>query len=260
MLKLGNILSGLIVVTSMFLVCIPSNAQSSKSFGEIYIPDKSSISIFNKHTFHDGGNGIYPGTIATERENNKGYINFIAGSSWLGASDMQHIDGYARVYHNEPFTFPIGANSKYRPVAISGAARTSAAYYDNNPGFINEKGIQKTELKIHKISELEYWDIEGDVKTQITLTWDQRSGVETLTENELNRLTIVGWSGNQWEVIPSSIDRFVLDYGSSSGRKSTLLADFSKGSISTNDLIRPNEFVYFTLGTIHPNLMGKVQL
>ena len=57
------------------------------------------------------------------------------------------------------------------------------------------------------------WDIDGNIRTQVTLTWDSRSNIESLTESDLNRLTMIGWRGNQWELIPSSIDRFTLDNG-----------------------------------------------
>ena len=258
MLRMKNILSGLatlfLVVMSIQLV-----AQSSKIFGEIYIPDNSSISIFNKHTFHDGSNGVYPGVIATERENQKGYFNFIYGSGWEGASDMQHVDGYVRVYHNESFTFPIGANSKFRPIAISGASRTSAAYYDSNPNYIHENGTSKMEPLLSQISKVEYWDVEGDIKTQVTLTWDERSQAESLTESDLSRLTIIGRRGNQWEVIPSSIDRFTLDISSAKAQMGSEIADYERGSITTNEDIRPGDYDYFTMGALNPNTMARVQ-
>ena len=258
MLRMKNILSGLVVLL-LVAVSYQLDAQSSKIFGEIYIPDNASISIFNKHTFHDGSNGIYPGVVATERENNKGYINFIYGSSWVGASDMQYVDGYVKVYHDESFVFPVGANSKFRPVAISGAPRTSAAYYDNNPNFINEKGTERIEPLLSKISEVEYWDVDGDIRTQVTLTWDAASNIETLTESDLNRLTIIGWRGNQWELIPSSIDRFTLDQSSSQNRMGSEIADFSAGSITTNEAIQPGDYDYLTLGTLNSDIVGRVQ-
>ena len=202
---------------------------------------------------------MYPGVIATERENKKGYINFVHGSSWVDASDMQFIDGYAKVYHNESFVFPVGANSKYRPIAISGAARTSAAYYDNNPNFINEEGTEKMESLLSRISEVEYWDVDGNIGTQVTLTWNAASNIESLTDSDLNSLTIIGWRGNQWELIPSSIDRFTLDQSSSYGRMSTKIADFTEGSITTNEAIRPGDYDYLTLGTLNPNIVGRVQ-
>ena len=228
-----NILSGLALLALVATSFGSLNAQSSKSFGEIFIPDNASVSIFNKHNFHDGGNGMYPGVIATERENQKGYINFSAGSSWVGASDMQHVDGYAKVYHNGSFTFPIGANSKFRPIAISGATQTSAAYFDNNPNNINEDGTSKTEPIIQRLTALEYWDVNGSIATQLTLTWDTKSEVEILTDSDLDKLTIVGWRNNQWEVIPSSIDRFTLDNSSSRAQMGLEIAEFAKGSIST---------------------------
>ncbi|MEM6318974.1 MAG: T9SS type A sorting domain-containing protein [Bacteroidota bacterium] len=235
------------------------NAQSSKSFGEVFIPNKAAISIFNKHTFHDGSNGMYPGVIATERTDKKGYINFAKGSSWIDASDMQHVDGYVKVFHDDAFTFPIGANSRYRPIAISGASRTSAAYYDSNPNAIDGRETSEKEVALTKISASEYWDIDGDNRTQVTLTWDAISSVETLTDGNLNRLTIIGWRGNQWEIIPSSIDRFILDKSDSDGKMGSEIADFVKGSITTDEVIRPNDYDFISLGALNESTMAKMR-
>lgn len=256
MLRMKNILSGL---ATLLLVTISFQLDAqSKVFGELFLPGNSSISIFSKHSFHNGS-GLYPGQIATERGANKGYFNFSHGSSWVGASDMQFIDGYVKVYHNEAFTFPTGANGKFRPVAISGASRTSAAYYDNNPSFINESGTSRVEPLLSQISENEYWDIDGNIRTQVTLTWDSRSNIESLTESDLNRLTMIGWRGNQWELIPSSIDRFTIDVSNSKAIMGTEVADFATGSITTNENIRPSDYDFITLGALNPNTMARVQ-
>ena len=256
MLRMKNILSGLAMLL-LATISFQLDAQSSKIYGSIHVPDNSSISIFNQHSFHKGS-GIFPGQISTAREN-KGYINFSYGSSWVDASDMQFIDGYVKVSHNEPFTFPTGANSKFRPVAISGASKTIAAYYDNDPSFINESGTSKIEPLLSQISEEEYWDIDGSIRTQVTLTWDGRSNIESLTESNLNRLTMIGWRGNQWEVIPSSIDRFTLDLSTSRARMGSEVADFASGSITTNENIRPSDYDFITLGALNPNTMARVQ-
>ncbi len=257
MLRMKNILSGLVTLL-LATISFQLDAQSSMFHGEMFIPDNSSISIFGKHSFHNGS-GLYPGQLSTERENKKGYFNFGNGSSWVGASDMQFIDGYVKVYHNEAFIFPTGANSKFRPVAISGALKTSAAYYDNDPSFINESGTSKVEPLLSQISEGEYWDVDGDIRTQVTLTWDARSNIESLTESDLNRLTMVGWRGNQWELIPSSIDRFTLDVSTSKARMGSEVADFVSGSITTNENIRPSDYDFITLGALNPNTMARVQ-
>lgn len=254
-----NILSGLALSALMATSLGSLNAQSSKSFGEIFIPNKASVSIFSKHSFHDGANGMYPGVIATERDNQKGYFHFATGSSWVGASDMQHVDGYVKVHHNEAFTFPVGANSRFRPIAISGAAKTSAAYYDSNPSYINESGTEKTELTIQRLTDQEYWDVDGDKATHLTLTWDVMSSIEALTDGDLDALAIVGWRNNQWEVIPSSIDRFTLDASSSRAQMGLEIADFSRGSISTNEAFRPSDYDYYTLAAINQNALGKIQ-
>jgi hypothetical protein len=172
---------------------------------------------------------------------------------------MQFVDGYVKVYHNDAFMFPIGANGKFRPVAISGAARTSAAYYDSNPHFIEEKATINLEPLIQDISNVEYWDIDGNNATKLTLTWDARSEIENLTDGDLNRLTMVGRRNNQWEVIPSSIDRFTLDNKSSDAKIGSAIADLAHGSISSTEAIRPGDYEFITLAALNTDLMARVQ-
>ena len=258
MLRMNNIQLG-IALFLMMAFSVQISAQNSRSFGAMHVPDNASMSIFSKHTFHDGSDGVYPGVISTSREKQKGFISFAYGSSWVGASDMQHVDGYVRVFHNDAFTFPIGTNGKFRPVAISGAARTSAAYFDSNPSYIQESGNERMEPLLSDLSKVEYWDIDGTSRTQVTLTWDENSFLEELTEGDLTRLTIIGWRGNQWELIPSSIDRFSLDVSSSYGKMGSAIADFQKGSITTNEAINPGDYEYITFGTLNPATMARVQ-
>lgn len=90
------------------------------------------------------------------------------------------------------------------------------------------------------VSTVEYWDIDGSNATPVTLTWDAGSSIGTLTGNQLNKLTIVGWDGTQWVAIPS-----VVDINSVLGGASDLTA----GSISTTAAIIPNSYTAYTLAS-----------
>ena len=132
-----------------------------------------------------------------------------------------HVDGYVSIdQYNEEFIFPIGDQDKFRPMIISSAdgGEFSGAYYYQNPDglvetddfesafssseFLLDEGFDVGE-KIYflsDISEWEFWDLNGVQNTQVTLTWDEDSNINIITD-ELNELVIVGWSieNERWE-------------------------------------------------------------
>ena len=261
MLKLNQFLSGLVVV--LFLgICLDASAQS-KSYSNIFIPEKAFVSIFGEHSFIEGGTGVNPGMISTARKGSKGYVNFAAGSSWSGASDVQFIDGYVRVYHDNPFVFPIGANGKYRPVSISGGAKTSAAYFDRNPAKVakgatgNKAATVSGQVVIERLSDAEYWEIEGDKATNITVSWGVDSKIDELTQSDLSKLSIVGWKNGQWRILSSTYDINKADIASHTAADGSSLSSFAVGSISTREEVIPSEYDYFTLAGINVSTVAK---
>ncbi len=255
MLKLNQFLAGLVTVFVLG-ICLDASAQS-RSVSNIFIPEQAFVSIFGEHSFIEGGTGVYPGMISTARNGSHGYVNFAKGSSWSGASDVQFIDGYVRVYHDDPFVFPIGANGQYRPVSISGAALTSAAYFDRNPTKVvkgstaNRVADATGQIVIEKISDVEYWEIEGQKATNVTFTWGKDSKVGELTQGDLGKLSIIGWSRGQWKVLPSTFDSYTVDNNSFAAASSTNKSTLATGSISTTEEVIPSDYDYFTLAGIN---------
>lgn len=103
-------------------------AQSSVG-GNLTIDETGTVYVYGEHSFLDGGGFINPGMITTSRTGAKGYLIFVKGSSWKGASQGGFVNGYVQVTHDQPFIFPIGEETTFRPVAISGAEGTTAAYF-----------------------------------------------------------------------------------------------------------------------------------
>jgi len=166
-------------ICSLFiLLTISENvAAQSNSGGKMSIRENGFISVFGEHNFMTGSGLVPAGKVRTKRSGKKGYLNFVTGSSWVGASDANFVDGYVRVYHKEPFIFPIGDNNKFRPVAISGGAKTTAAYYAESPGTKTSKLPAENSEDLQRISNKEYWDINGSVPVNITFTWDANSNI-----------------------------------------------------------------------------------
>jgi len=248
-----NIINFLKVFCLAIVVCLSSvqlnGQEASRLFSDLNVKNKVSITFFGLHHFDNEENGFYPGIITTERTGKKGFVNFSRGSSWKGASELQHVDGFVCVYHSEPFTFPIGSDFKYRPVAISGARASDAAYFDINP--VEVQGVSSNlDTEVKDISAIEYWDINGENRSHITLTWDEYSGIRDLTKDEISTLSIVGWKNNRWEVIPSKIDENMLDISVYNAMFKNESSSFEGGSITTLEAIPLNSYDYYTFGAI----------
>jgi len=227
------------------------NAQecASASFGNAYVPGGSFISIFANHTFVNNGEGFLPGIIETDRSGSPGYINFTSTGSWSGATDGAHINGYVRTFSSAPFVFPIGNGSRLRMIGISGSADATAAFVDEDPS--TATGVMDiTNADLEAVSDREYWIVTGGNETTITLTWDQLTNVEDLVTGDINRLTIVGWNGSGWDIIPTSINASMLANNSTNVFDDQISTSFSIGSMTSDNVITPNDYEIITLGSL----------
>lgn len=235
---------------ALLFCCLCSDTtgqEASRLFSDLNVKNKVSITFFGLHHFDNEENGFYPGIIYTDRTGQKGFVNFGRGSSWTGASELQHVDGYVCVYHNEPFTFPIGSDYKFRPAAISGARASDAAYFDMNP--VEIVGVSnRLDADVKAISTSEYWDINGKNRSHITLTWDEASDIRVLTSGQMSALKILGWKNNRWELIPSKIDKNMLDISAYNAKFNKESSSFEGGSITTLEAIPLNSYDYYTFG------------
>ena len=244
-----------LILLFLFLINNSLYSQSS-SFGNTYIFNNGEMAIVDiQHNFFNGGSGIQPGIVGSDRTTSQGFLSFVGTASWTGASNSAFVDGYVKTYMTSPFVFPIGDNNKYRPAAVSTASianPANAAYYGisaitaitsrlrgGDEPVLPAGGPFNTALMgagVGSVDNVEYWDINGATSAKITLTWDATSAVNSLTS-----LSILGWNGTQWVAIASSVDSTSL-LGSSS-----VLAS---GSITTNAVIVPDTYAVYTLGTI----------
>jgi|GEM_PF-1527485 len=246
----------------------------SNSFGNTFVHSNGNLTVFGEHEFDNTNDGTQPGIVGTERIPSLGYINFAPGAKWSNAKNTTHVDGYVRFFGNSPFVFPVGDNDAYRPCAISGGGYVEASYFGVNPTVATTSDIRgglfpvlpaagpfnssAYEDIVIKVSEYEYWDINGIDNTIITLTWNEDSNVDLITSNELERLTIVGWNGSAWEAIPSAVDNNSIttlnDTPGLNGPASTL----TSGSISTKIAIAPSDYEVYTLAASCINMKVEV--
>jgi hypothetical protein len=160
-----------------------SNAiySQSSSFGNTYIFNDGEMGIVDiQHNFFNGGSGIQPGIVGTDRTSTQGFLSFVGTASWTGASNSAFVDGYVKSYLTTAFIFPIGDNNKYRPAAVSAASLanpSNAAYYGvsaataitsrlrgGNEPILPTGGPYNTSLMgtgVGSVNNVEYWDING---------------------------------------------------------------------------------------------------
>lgn len=241
--------------------------SQSSSLGSVYVSGGGEIAISGQHNFQNGNGTLSMGILATERSP-LGLISWTSTEgSWINASNSAFVDGYARSYGSGTFTFPVGDNGVYRPVAVSTASNGTftAAYYGvsgssaitsnvagGNHPVLPASGPFNTATKastINIVDNVEYWDINGSVAAKITLTWNANSNVNTMTNGNLTALTIVGWNGTQWVEVPSTFDANQLLQTTSATVFTGSTSTPTTGSITTNAAIVPNSFTVYTLAS-----------
>lgn len=241
--------------TILLLLGHLANAQQGGQ-GNTTIFSGGQMTFFGDYNFSTGGGGAQPGIIGTERAPAPyGILNFAtAANNHTGAGDAAHVDGYVRKLGTTPFIFPVGDNGQYGPFAASGDGTTGAYFYGDPTTAITSKlgggnypvlpsggpfPTASMGAGVTAVSTVEYWDIDGTNTTPITLTWDLGSDVAGLTGNTLALLTILGWDGTNWVVIPSAVDNTSVLGG---------VSNLSTGSITTTGSIVPNTYTAYTLG------------
>lgn len=266
----------IILLSLSFSILCTELASQSTSFGNTFVHNDGESVIFGMHDFDQGTNGILPGIIGTERENLSGEYGILGFSDvspgWKGIGNDSYVDGYVKKYGPNGFVFPIGDNDKYRPIGISGGDETVAAYFSADPALAITNDLfggnhivlpqggpfpqSSKQSSIVEISNLEYWDIDGDQSTMITLTWDIFSEIDRITDGDLSRLSIVGWTGTRWEVIPSKIDILYLNRNRSTLLFNGGISNKVQGSLTTLIDIKPDDYLAYTFGSIASGSIG----
>lgn len=245
------------VFTILFVIIVVSNEVNSQaksgSIGNLYIPEKGSISVFGIHHFDYGGYLLQPGLINTGRSMNvnKGILYFADGSSWSGADELKHIDGYVGNYSNNEFVFPIGNDGIYSPIITGPNSQgVVAAFYNKNPKVVSGD-IENVDVT--SIADNGYWDIDGDFASKLSLTWNAQSKVGLGMDGSLESKSIVGWNGSEWVIIPSVIENNKT-LNESSPELLDIASDNNSGVITTLNSIVPNDYELFTIGIINNDL------
>ncbi len=191
------------------------------------------------------------GRVITPRDRRTVSLDYINDAPYMGEDDDRYVDGYSSTTGSLDFTFPIGDDFRLRPMRIeNGAAVNTArgAYFFENPNrpnfFSGSFDTDSFSNLLFGVSSFEFWDLDGDVETTVTLTWDDNSNIPTLVE-ELEDLRVVGWDEtlNQW-----------INLGNTG-----FTGDLNNGEITSRPFI-PNDYVVLTFGTSEIILDGDLEI
>lgn len=232
-----------------------SQVVKPNTFGNVFIRSGGFMTIHGQHNFMEGSGFLKPGIVKTARNPIPGTLNYSKTSGWSGASESQYVDGYVKSFHKSGFTYPIGHKGYYRPIALSHAYSSYAAYYRQNPLNISDY----VSSEVENISTKEYWTIHLFEASKVTLTWAIDSDI-----SQLESMTIVGLNKatNEWELIPSAIDEYSLNVSVHGSIFNTnTKSKHSIGSITSLNEVPADTYTEFTIASLSPNLFfGKPEI
>lgn len=179
------------------------------------------------------------GSILTPVASPEIFYNFVDNSFYSGENDLSKIEGYAAITNQQNFGFPVGDVQYLRPLIINSESVNlfaKCAYFYENPSNapapLTSFDTSATDLDVELVNTFEFWRLEGTVPSTVTLSWNLRSTIESLTDN-VDEVIPVGFSkaSQQWVNLVGSVP----------------VGTLSEGFVSTESFI-PDDYEVITLG------------
>ena len=181
------------------------------------------------------------GNFLTPRTDPNTNYNFLQQSFYVGDNEIAKVDGYAAITLKQNFIFPVGDDNQLRPLVLNSESENTQArcayFYEdpNNPVSIGERyPTLNKQRDIGFISSTEFWRLEGNIPSAISISWNLRSDIIALTD-DVSIILIVGFSKaeNRWVAL-----------GTPTG-----VGDLNTG-IATSAMFIPDDFDAITFGTM----------
>ncbi len=182
---------------------------------------------------------LVSGNIRTPRVQPNVYYNFLENAFYVGDGDVTKIDGYAGITNQQNFIFPVGDGQQLRPLVLDSESTNLSAkcayFFENtgNPASLSGSfNTNELDLDLEFVSELEFWRLEGNVASTVSLSWNTRSDISALTDDP-RKVVVAGWSkiGNRW-----------INLGNT-----TVLGSLDEGFVTSEPFI-PDNYEIITLG------------
>lgn len=176
------------------------------------------------------------GDMRTPRTSSSVSLTFGQDAFHTGAGDMAKVDGYVTVKNQQNFIFPIGDREQLRPLILDSEhmnVTSSCAYFYEDANDTNWATNVK-EAALHRISNREFWRLEGAVPSSVQISWNERSGISLLTDHVV-AIVVVGWntSTRQWESLGGNA-----------------VGDLYQG-MAVSDHFVPDDYEALTFGSVH---------
>lgn len=205
---------------------------------EFFTP--AGLFLLNRVNIENNANFIL-GDIETPFSRADFYLNFLQDAFSTGENNTAKVVGYVAMTNKDEFSFQVGTQSQLRPLILdSNGMNTfaSCTYLFENPSSpfsINTSFDRDQKLNsIGEISSQEFWILNGDVESTITLSWNLSSNLG-LIANELTDVLIVGWDIALQMWVPLS--------------EPTGIGNLDEGIITSTTFL-PNQYGAITFGTI----------
>ena len=205
---------------------------------EVFVPNN--LFLFNTINVTNNLNFI-EGNMLSALNNQLVYLNFREEAFFTGENDQSKVTGFAAITNKQTFSFPVGDQDQLRPLLLnsdSNNALAICAYLFEDPSspasILESYDTNEKAHNIGKISSNEFWILQTNVPSSVTLSWNPRSGLGNLA-NSLDEIIVVGWSKstNQWVVIGNT----------------SVNGDLEQGFLISKKFV-PNDFSAITFGTI----------
>lgn len=254
-----------------FHIDVTNNGEFDNNIGKVGFYNENSLTVSgdNKPVFYDleidvegdlileVGVGVdnfqefINGRVITPRDEKNVSLDYLNDAPYLGESNDRYVDGYASLNGDLNFSFPVGDDFRLRPIKIDNEAATEtskAAYFFENPNrpnhFTESFDTEEYEDLLFGVSIFEFWDLDGNKQTKVTLTWDSNSNIPTLAD-EIEDIRVVGWS--------KTLKKWV-NLGNTN-----VAGDLNRGEISS-DVITPDDYEVLTFGSSNRLLDGDLEV
>ena len=204
-----------------------------KNYGNLYIHDQTVFYVAS-----DVYDFAATAVTQTSRGTMYGKLAFGAAATASAASNTHYVDGYVSTFATTAFIAPVGAGGIYAPARIVPSASSGVdVAYVRSSGSALGTAIDLSSLA--QVSDTEYWIVKGASST-LSLSWRASSALTSmLLTPSINYITLVGYNGSQWVLIPSTVDTTSFLGGASS---------VTAGSITSDANVNLAGFTAFALG------------
>lgn len=178
------------------------------------------------------------GVITTSATPN--YLTYQAGSSYTGAGDGSHVNGWVKKFGNTNFDFPVGTGTYLRSISLQGLSASSefnVRWLSPTPNPTN------VAAPILLVDNNEYWNIVrvSGGNAAVYMNWDNSK--VTFPPFPLAQIRVVNYTGGLWTSVGGSATGNIATTGNINSNTVSSFGLFTFGSI---DWFVPIQFLQFT--------------